>query len=182
MALEINLLTVKNAISEDILKTKNKVSLAAIVSLILFIIVGIGVLVASLVLGKAREAINYRIDTATRQITAEKSTESLYFAYINKLKGLEAITEKKIPANDIYKKLVKNLPSGVTLTSYSIAGDKIDINTTIDRLETADKFLEILRTQKDIPLKEITMGGIARDKESNLYKISFNLIWDQTQK
>lgn len=182
MALEINLLRVEKPLSEATIDTKNKITLVAYLSLVLFIIVSGGVLAASFAFGKTKESLNNRIDTATSQISAEKATESLYLAYANKLKGLEAITSKRIDANSLYKKILFNLPGGATLTSVNINGDKIDIETEMDKMETADKFLTNLRTQKDIKITEITMGGIEKSDDTKALKIPYTLILNSDKK
>lgn len=181
MALNINLLRKTQTISPALLNIAKIVQRVAIVLLSVFILVTILVFAIRIFFTVETNQIQNKINTATQQIQAEKSTEGVYLSYLQKLSAIDTAAKDRFQAPDIINKIKKALPPQATISAVSLNKENFLLGVEFASLETLQSVISGLQNQTELPVKEFTLQGFDKNLKGK-YITQFQIVMGQNKK
>lgn len=174
---DINLLIRKNVISPQVAKFASYVTRTSIVSLILFIIFAVSIFGFRFFESQKLKDLTQNIESIKSKIGAEKSTESVYIAYADKGKQIDAILKERSFPNQIYNQVQKAIGDQNPIVQFAVEGNVINLQVAASSVSQVEDITYGLLNGTNLGVSEVIMEGL--DKKDKDLLIDFTVTFKQ---
>lgn len=173
----INLLRVKEEVSERAIKFKRFLQVGSILLLIFYILILGGVFSFWFIQQRESQIVREKVKQAEAKITELQKIESLQLVLKERLQSLTSIFGKEeINYKDVLSQLERLTPSGVDLESIDLAKDGgITISGSAENSLSLGEFLVNLTDPEEENFESVALSSISRE-ENGIFKFSLALL------
>ena len=175
MPREINLLIKKTVISPQIAKIASVVQKSAIVILAIFILITASLFGYRFYEGQRFEDLSAKIEITKQQIESDKSTESIYLAYVDKANQINTILGMRSYPNETYQKVEDALGPNTFINKFATSGNLINLTVSAGSVTEVETITDALLYGTDLSIKEVTMEGLDKTEEELLIDFTIML-------
>ena len=179
MSFEINLLREQQKPEiARLVKIKKIITSISVVILNLFIMSVVFVFLFNIYLVSQIEKTKQQVATLKEQITKEKSTESLYLAYLEKISSISQVMLKQLDTATFLGKVKAVTPEKAEVDVIGLNQQSADLTFEVTGdLNTIDLVLHSLQDQETLNFEKITMVGMSKNEDGS-YSTGFNVLID----
>lgn len=177
MPKEINLLIHKTVISPKVAKIASYIQKASIISLSIFIISAIAIFAFRYYQGQRFKDLTKSIESTKQQIEAEKSTESIYIAFVNKGTQINKILQGRTYPNKTYQQIQNAIGSDIPIRQFATAKNIINLQVEANSVSQVESITDGLVNKTGLSVSEVVMEGL--DKSEGELLIDFTITLKQ---
>jgi hypothetical protein len=165
MLSDINLLPKKENIPDSLKGISMFLNIAAVISLILFIGLSVGLFGYKIYFTALMNQRKNRINQFKTEIQKAKPVESIYIALVKKLEAMNQIFSLRFATVDYLNKIIRCIPEDGDVSNISMAPNEISFTMIYEKVNQLEDSINLIKDEFDVKLTDILVKTVEKSKE-----------------